>query len=243
MYSKSLSFFSKPLKKTHFVSTLIKTPPIARNLEKIYKHPFNQQLFDGSLNPDAFGYFLHDDYIYLHHYALILKKIATRASKVNPKLSQQLAYLHSDIISGEQRMQERYKKYFTHTETSQPGVAISSYIEFLKEKSLDSEELPVSLCSIFPCFWIYYQLGTKKLAPSQLVQNPYKDWIKTYSNATFVEATLTLADTIDVLALESTTSTQIKMKAAFAQSVGYELQFFDESNSSENILVDYHTAL
>lgn len=229
MYSKSLSFFPAPI-TANFVSVLLKTTPIARNLEKIYKHPFNQQLFDGTLKPDAFGYFLHDDYIYLHHYALILKNISIRATKVNPKLSQQLDYLHSDIISGEQRMQERYKKYFTHTETSRPGIAISSYIEFLQEQSLDTEELPVSLCSIFPCFWIYYQLGTKKLAPKQLIVNPYKDWIKTYSSSSFVEATLTLADTIDTLALESTANTQKKMKAAFAQAVEYELHFFDESH-------------
>jgi thiaminase/transcriptional activator TenA len=227
MYSKSLSFFPAPT--VNFVSSLLKAPPIAQNLEKIYKHPFNQQLFDGTLKADAFGYFLHDDYIYLHHYALILNNIAKRAAKVNPRLSQQLDYLHCDIISGEQRMQERYKKYFTHTETSQPGLAISSYVEYLQEKSLDTEELPVSLCSIFPCFWIYYQLGTKKLTPRQLIANPYKDWIKTYSSSTFVEATLTLADTIDTLALKSTTSTQMKMKAAFGQSVEYELQFFDET--------------
>ncbi|WP_133135172.1 TenA family protein [Legionella rowbothamii] len=228
MYSKSLSFFPAPI-TVNFVSSLLKTPPIARNLEKIYKHPFNQQLFDGTLKADTFGNFLHDDYIYLHHYAFILKNISKRAAKVNPKLSQQLDYLHSDIISGEQRMQERYKKYFTHTETSQPGLAISSYVEYLQEKSLDTEELPVSLCSIFPCFWIYYKLGTKKLAPKQLLANPYKDWIKTYSSNTFVEATLTLADAIDTLALKSTKNTQMKMKAAFGQSVEYELQFFDET--------------
>lgn len=209
---------------------MLKTPQITQNLEKIYKHPFNQQLFNGSLKADAFGYFLHDDYIYLHHYALVLKSISTRAAKVNPKLSQQLDYLHSDIISGEQRMQEEYKKYFTHTDTSQPGLAITSYIEHLQEKSQDTEELPVSLCSILPCFWIYYQLGSRKLTPKQLINNPYKDWIKTYSSITFVEATLSLVDAIDSLALESTPSTQMKMKAAFAQSVEYELQFFDESH-------------
>lgn len=236
MYSKSLSFFSAP-RTVNFVSSLLKVPPIAQNLEKIYTHPFNQQLFEGTLKADAFGYFLHDDYIYLHHYALILKNISKRSAKINPKLSQQLDYLHSDIISGEQSMQERYKKYFTHTELSQPGLAILSYVEYLQEKSQDTEELPISLCSIFPCFWIYHQLGTKKLTPRQLIANPYKDWIKTYSSTTFVEATRTLADTIDTLALESTPNTQIKMKAAFAQSVEYELQFFNESH--EQILRPY----
>ncbi|MFJ1267558.1 TenA family protein [Legionella lytica] len=228
MYSKSLFFFPAP--KVNFVFSLLKTPHIAQNLEKIYKHPFNQQLFDGTLKADAFGNFLHDDYIYLHHYALVLKNISTRAMNVNSRLSQQLDYLHTDIIAGEQRMQEQYKKYFTHTDTSQAGLAISSYIDHLQKKSQDTEELPVSLCSILPCFWVYYQLGSKKLAPNQLIKNPYKDWIQTYSSPTFVEATLTLTDVIDSLALESSQSTQMKMKAAFAQSVEYELQFFDESH-------------
>ncbi|MDR3504084.1 MAG: TenA family protein [Legionella sp.] len=230
------TFFPVP-SSVNFISSLLKTPAIAQNLEKIYKHPFNQQLLDGTLKKEAFSYFLHDDYIYLHHYAFILKNISKRAAKVNPKLSQQLDYMHRDIISGEQRMQERYKKYFTHTKTSQPGMAISSYIKFLEKKSLDTEELPVSICSVFPCFWIYYQIGTKKLEPRQLAVNPYKDWIKTYSSSTFVEATLTLADAIDALALESSANTQMKMKAAFAQSVKYELQFVDESN--EQILRPY----
>ena len=87
MFSGSLGFFS-PQAKISFVSTLVRTKPISGNLKRIDTHIFNQQLFDGTLNRLYFLAILHDDCIYLHHYALALNKLSTRTVDINPTLTQ-----------------------------------------------------------------------------------------------------------------------------------------------------------
>lgn len=226
MYNKSLCFFPK-LQKVNFVSTLLSSPAVTQNLKKIHAHSFNQQLFAGTLNPKVFGKYLHDDYIYLHHYALTLELIAARSAKTHPKLAKHLSSLHQDIIAGEKAMQEQYAHYFSHQPESQPGTAISAYINFLN-KHVTEPELSVTLCSILACFWIYYELGTSQLAAQPVVNNPYQEWIKTYSSAEFTEATLTLAESINTLATTSDSATLMKMRSTFSQAVELELQFFDE---------------
>jgi thiaminase/transcriptional activator TenA len=223
MYSK---FFSA-LPKLNFVPYLLKTPTIADNLTKIYSHVFNQQLFDGTLCTHAFGKYLHDDYIYLHHYALTLNKLSLRIENINPTLAKHLSYLSTGIVSGEQQMQQQYEEYFTYTSSSKAGLAISKYIDFL-DTYAEKEELPVALCSILPCFWIYSVLGAKMLHPNQLIHNPYKSWIKAYSDADFTKATTVLVEEINKLANQSTVTTQTQMQEAFSQAVVFELEFFNE---------------
>lgn len=223
MYSK----FFFPLPKLNFVSYLLKTPANKDNLKKIYTHVFNQQLFDGTLCTQAFGQYLHDDYIYLHHYAITLSKLSLRTEKINPTLAQHLSYLSTEIVSGEQQMQQQYEEYFTYTSSSKAGLAISKYVDFL-DTCAEKEELPVALCSILPCFWIYSELGAKKLHPNQLEHNPHKSWIEAYSAEGFTNTTTLIVEGINELAAKSTIKTQIKMEDAFTKAVAFELEFFDE---------------
>lgn len=232
MFSKSLGFFP-PQANIAFVPTLLRTKPISDNLKRINAHIFNQQLFDGTLSASIFGRYLHDDCIYLHHYALALNKLSSRTVDINPALTQHLNHLAANIISDEKDMQAQFGEYFINTTNSKPGVTISAYIDFLTTNA-EKTELPVALCSILPCFWIYYKLGAKKLHPDQLSYNPYKKWIKSYSNPEFVEATTALAKTVDQLAEQSTTAVQSKMKEAFSQAVEFELKFFNEVNPPKN---------
>jgi thiaminase/transcriptional activator TenA len=215
-----LSFFSQQL---YFVSKLLKI----NELNTIYNHKFNQQLFDGTLSPEAFGKYLHDDYIYLHHYTGILGQLSNRAQNINNNLSQHLNSLAHNIVINEKEMQNHYSKYFTNTPESKPGKAISEYLDFLREHAMTSD-LPVALCSILPCFWIYAKLGSITLKPDQLDLNPYKGWIETYSDKKFVEATKILAETINQLGIKANEETQKQMTVVFNKAVKFELEFFDE---------------
>lgn len=221
----SLRFFSSTTPLA-FVPSLLQKKPIVQNLQQIYQHPFNQELFNGTLNPITFSRYLNDDKYYLRHYALSLKKLAVRSASVNPLLAKQLDALAKDIVGGEQKMQERYKKYLIPG--SKPGHAITEYVDFLV-KNTDNTELSVALSGVLPCFEIYYRLGTKKLPPSQLLRNPYRNWIRTYSSPEFVEATQQLTQTINQMAKQSDIELQTKMEQAFAKAVEHELLFFNES--------------
>jgi thiaminase (transcriptional activator TenA) len=222
-----LSFFKVAAPSVTFVAKLLKTQPIANNLTSIYTHTFNQQLFAGTLNTHSFGKYLHDDSIYLHHYARALNKLAVRVNDSHRELALHLSDLSGSIIAGEQGMQEQYQEYFTATPGSKPGEAISAYIKFLNEHA-EKAPTPVALCSILPCFWVYAQLGAQKMHPAQLVHNPYREWIATYSDPGFVKATETLVATVNQLAEQTDAKEQEQMEKAFSDAVVFELQFFNE---------------
>ena len=80
-----------------------------------------------------------------------------------------------------------------------------------------------------PCFWIYYQLGCKGLSEGQLTHNPYKEWIATYSDPSFVATAEKLAETINQMCKASTPEIQAQMHDIFDKAVGFELEFFEES--------------
>ncbi|MFT4058300.1 MAG: TenA family protein [Legionella sp.] len=208
-----------------FIGTLRKTEPVEKQLKLIVKHQFNKELFDGTLNPIVFGDYLHDDYIYLHHYALALQKIEKSLKKTYPSLAELLYHLATDILDNEKNMQKEYDKYFTYSEASKPQAAITNYIHFINTHI--NSPLPVALCSILPCFMIYYQLGI--LGNQQKVENnPYQNWINTYSSPEFSQATHALIDVINELAQKTNAEVLEQMRNAFVQAVTLELQFFDE---------------
>lgn len=226
MYARlNLSYFF--LKTPDFVLTLIKTKSIAEDLNSIFNHPFNQQLFDGSLPSSLFAQYLRDDYSYLHHYALALELLSQRIAPTNDTLAKNLSSLATGIISNEQNMQDEYKKYFKESEKSPPSEAIPAYINFI-DVHVNNSKLPVALCSILPCFWIYYQLGVKGANSPQLKDNIYKNWIDTYSSPEFINATLELAEAVNQLASTTDKKVRQQMQKAFNDAVAFELKFFNE---------------
>ena len=235
MFASCVRFFSSS-PQIHFVPALLKTKPIATKLQLIYTHTFNEQLFNGTLSAQAFGQYLHDDYIYLHHFALGLTKLSTQASPFNPKLANQLHYLSTNIISGEHAMQKRYSDYFTHTPESKPGKAVTGYIDFFNTH-IEISEVPIALCSILACFLIYCDLGAQKLLEGQLVNNPYKQWIIAYSKREFVEATALLIEIVNNFALHATDALQIQMKETIHQAIEFELEFFNEVHPARHLKI------
>ncbi|MCL9683710.1 TenA family protein [Legionella maioricensis] len=203
------------------------------NLKQIYKHPFNQQLFKGTLSPVIFGRYLRDDYYYLHEFSSVLQTLSQKSIKLHPDLASHLDYLGKDIISNELSMQQQYQEHLKNITAIIPGYTISSYTAYLSKTALHSE-LPVALSAVLPCFWIYYQLGMKLKNAALLNKNCYESWIEAYSSPEFIAATQHLATTVTSIAEQSTPEIQIKMKAAFRIAVQFELDFFDEVCVQEN---------
>lgn len=225
---QSLEFFAP---KPSFITTQLEIKN-TDTLREIYAHSFNKQLFEGTLSKPVFGKYLCDDAYYLMQYAQILKKLSAKM-ELNP-LAKQLTQLAEEIIGGEQDMQQQYREYFELTPDAEPGEVILSYIKFL-ETQAEEAPLPVALCSILPCFWIYYQLGATPISQEKLLSNPYQEWIKTYSFEGFINATKALADTIDRLADKADDNTQEQMALAMTQSINYELQFFNSVDPAQEL--------
>lgn len=168
---------------------------------------------------------MRDDNFYLQHYARILHKLSQKTLPLNSELAKNLSHLSTVIISGEQEMQEQYSEHLLNKASYQPGQTISSYVSFLQLNA--DKDLPVALISVLPCFWIYYQLGIKLQPYNLLKVNPYQEWIATYTDKGFVDATIQLREVVDQLAEQASPQMQTEMSAAFTRAVLHELEFFN----------------
>lgn len=203
------------------------------NLHHIYNHPFNRQLFKGTLSPAVFGRYLRDDYYYLHQFSSILQTLSKK--KIKPDLASQLQYLAKNIINNELSMQLQYKEHLTNTTDYIPGPSISAYTDYLS-KTIRHSEPSVALSAVLPCFWIYHQLGVRHKNFAKIDINPFQEWITSYSSSDFVKATKHLAKTVTLLGEQSTPAVQSKMRLAFKKSVQFELAFFEELYTLDNTL-------
>ncbi|KTD51103.1 TenA family protein [Legionella quateirensis] len=224
-YLKYCHLFYKKKPDNSFLSRLIR---LNRNtLQSIYDHPFNQELFSGTLPQEKFGQYLRDDFLYLRQFSSALHHIAKRTIKSNPDLSSQLNNLADDVINNEHKMQLHYQIHFNNFNEHQMGYAVSEYSQYLVNTSTQAK-VPEALCSILPCFWIYYQLGTMTQTSTRITPHPYHDWIATYSGAEFVQVTQDLAATVNLMVGDANQISHSELIRFFSRSVAFELDFFNE---------------
>lgn len=217
-----------------FVRTFLTTNKV--KLQLIYQHPFNKQLFAGTLDQLIFGRYLRDDFLYLREFSSAISNIAQRTTTVNPELSKQLRILAHDVIANEQGMQLQYANHFNDHADHQMGAAVTQYSKYLIDASIHAE-IPKALSSILPCFWIYYQLGVMNWNRPVILDNPYKEWIATYSSPEFIKVTKELAATVELISAESSQIDRLIMSEYFSRSIDFELEFFNEVyplNTSED---------
>lgn len=212
-------------RRPRFVAQLVRVNRVV--ISRINEHPFNKQLFQGTLPPSTFGKYLRDDFYYLKRFSSVLLQLSHQARDVNAGLAHHLEFLAKDIVTGELQMQHAYSEYLGDLNHFIPSAAIVAYADFLTARTRNAP-LCVALCSILPCFWIYKELGTLPIDSTELNANPYKRWIQTYSGDEFVAATSLLAHTVDLLSADQTPTRQQEMMATFRTAVQHELSFFEE---------------
>ena len=87
--------------------------------------------------------------------------------------------------------------------------------------------IPEAVASCLPCFFIYHQLG-KQMALHSTPNNPYRDWIASYSSPQFTSSTEFMTDLTRALTHPiSCPLSQERINFAFLQSAHFELMFFD----------------
>lgn len=207
----------------------------SKTLEKIYKHPFNTNLSDGSLSKERFHYFLQQDAHYLPAYASALVITAQRLS--NESQSTLLMRFSSDTLTLEQALHKKFLVKYQAPNlfkpiTIQPSDVCVKYKNHLLTTA-QTASVAEALASLLPCFWIYHELGKQMEKSAKDEENPYHDWIITYAaDQTFTESVSAFIQIITDLAQSTSDNTQTSMISAFAQSVEFEHSFFEDAYSS-----------
>ena len=153
---------------------------------------FVQGLKNGDLPKLKFQEYLAQDYFFLESFARAYG-LAVSKSK-NKKTIKILSGLLSGV-SEELILHESYaKKWDIDLTTNSIEPATKKYTDFLEDVSLNLSLIEI-LCSMTPCMCLYSWIGKKLI--NMTSNNPYKEWILTYSDQSFENLAKSLENLID----------------------------------------------
>ena len=208
---------------------------IATHLNTIYTHPFNVDLYKGTLPRETFHTFLEQDRLYLYDFSKALKQTAVRLTDEKHKLL--FHKLAKEMVQSEVNILHKYlPKPLTQTlfqpahSSVQKISAISQYTAYLHETTKHAS-IEVAVACLIPCFFIYSTLGIR-MRPMTHENNPYKLWIHSYSNERFLLSTQSIIQTLEELSRDIGATDQKHIITAFVTSTQFEIAFWDSIYAS-----------
>jgi len=191
---------------------------------KILEHPFVEQLARGTLSSERFRFYLRQDALYLDNYARRLAHIASRLRRkehveafvrfASDGIEVERA-LHASILGGDVPAPE---------EISPSCLLYTSVLD-----SQATAPVEVEAAAVLPCFSVYRSVGETILARSRDTDNPYRQWIETYADPGFAEATEQAERICDELAEAAGAEICRKMTDMFVRCTKMEWLFWDSA--------------
>lgn len=203
---------------------------VADLLPKIYQHPFNQELAQGTLPIEKFIFYLSQDALYLVDFSKALALTATRL----PKDEQSELFIQFSInaLKAERDLHIKLlKKHPTHPKTNQQSPFCFMYTNYLLRMA-STATVEESVASLLPCFWIYQQVG-QRINTKKILNNPYQEWIDLYSSPEFNHSVDLMISTINELAAHASIYCKQKMLRAFRLATLCEWQFWQGAYSHQ----------
>ncbi|TPV53597.1 bifunctional hydroxymethylpyrimidine kinase/phosphomethylpyrimidine kinase [Pseudarthrobacter phenanthrenivorans] len=196
------------------------------DLAEIYALEFIRDLVSGTLPEHQFAYYLAQDAIYLNGYSRVL----ARASALAPTEAEQLFWARSAQQCLEVESELHRSWLAARPVRPGPGPVTKSYVDHLVAASA-SGSYAVLAAAVLPCFWLYAEAGkalhAQFLAAGEPAGHPYADWLRTYADEGFAEATRTAIAVVDRAGLTASDAERAAMVTAFKQSCRLEVEFFD----------------
>ena len=194
--------------------------------------PFNRELAAGTLAPERFRFYVIQDALYLREYSRVLSAAAAKAP--DPEAMEQFNRFAHGAITVERTLHGGFLEQFgvepEAAATAEPSPTCYGYTNFLLAlaHTASYEEL---VAAILPCFWIYWRVGTG-IAGEARPDNPYRNWIDTYSDPAFGEATEAVKAITDAAA-GAAPDRRPTMLAAYRRSARFEWMFWDSAYRME----------
>lgn len=200
--------------------------------QKILELPFNQELTAGTLDKERFKFYMAQDAYYLGEFGKALSTISSRLQDLN----QVLAYSQfaTGAIVVERALHESYFKTLGIPDEVKPSPTCLLYTNYLLSKSAFAN-VEVAAAAVLPCFWIYKEVGDHIYAQQSAVRdNPYKNWIDTYSGEEFAQSVMQAIQITNQLASEASDKLQEEMLEAFQMATRLEWMFWDSAYEKES---------
>ncbi len=186
--------------------------------------PFIQELANGALDLNKFRFYMKQDALYLEHFGKTLASIGAKTDSINDAL-EYIKFAENAIVV-ERALHETYFKDFGVIDKGTIEPVCHHYIHFLKS-TVAFDAVEVAMAATLPCFWIYKQVGDYIYKSHQALNNPYQEWINTYTGEEFALAVQKAITICDKAAQNSTKTTRQKMTEAFITASHMEYAFWD----------------
>lgn len=194
--------------------------------QEILEMPFIQELKEGTLPLEKFQFYMLQDAKYLEHYGRALAALGSKAA--DNKMALDFFEFGKNALVVESALHEAYFEQFglqAHQEITIEPIC-HHYIHFLKS-TVAFDPIEVATAAILPCFWIYKEVGDHILETQNSSNNPYKNWIDTYSGDEFAEGVKLAITYTDAMAENATAEKRKLMLEAFKTASKLEFMFWD----------------
>ena len=193
-------------------------------LARIKQHPFLQELAAGTLSRERFRTYVEQDRIYLRNYAQEMTALAEMLPEGEEK--DLFLVFASDSMKGEQALhQQLIQEFGAAGEQELPGT--TAYMQHTRS-FFEQKDLSLALAAILPCMWVYSEVG-KYLMSISVPNNPYQDWISTYSTPMMEKGAALMCRMANELALKESIHRRSEMRHAFVKSTELEYSFWNQA--------------
>ncbi|MCT4617845.1 MAG: thiaminase II [Marinisporobacter sp.] len=216
-----------------FSKRLIENERVKKYYEDYMKHPFIQDMKEGTLSRDKYRNYLIQDSLYLKDYAKVYASAFLLVNEVSD-----LQFLHTCIgvvVSDETNMHTKYLEDYDldvykvdHMKIKPANRNYLDYmLSFTKKEQPDFKEIFVSA---LPCTLVYEHIGkTLEKQCENLEDNYYGPWIKTYAGAEFEDFSVRSCEIIDRFCKDIDEEEEKKLTEIFIKACDYEMKFWDMS--------------
>jgi len=190
------------------------------------EHPFVQELAEGTLDEEAFRYWIKQDYRYLLDYARLFA-IAGAKARDEQTMTDLLNIAHS-TLSHEMDLHREFASDYGISREELEGVQKSptceAYTSFLIRTAYEGSIAEIS-AALFPCGQGFLDIGeyTAELATED---HRYTPWIETYTSDEFRDVVGLMRDFVDRCG-EQYPGEHDAMRETFLTSARLEYRFWD----------------
>jgi len=183
--------------------------------------PFVRGLGDGSLDREAFLWYLAQDALYLRDYARALAE----ASRLAPAAAEQAFWAQAahGAIAAELQRHEGWLGAQA-VGAARPSPTTTAYLDHLAAAGARGG-YPVLIAALLPCFWLYHDVG-QRLQPLSHPAHPYRSWLESYADEAFAASTAQAVRIVTAAAAGAEEGTRRRMQEAFHVSARHEHAFF-----------------
>jgi thiaminase/transcriptional activator TenA len=193
----------------------------------ILAHPFIEGLTSGSLDRNAFCFYVVQDSLYLREYSRALAISGARSPNENAiKMFSEHA---AGAIAVERQLHESFFVDFGISEqqvgTTEKAPTNLAYTSYLLASAYGGSFVE-ALGAVLPCYWIYWEVGKILLergSPDPL----YKRWIETYGGEEFAAVVRAVLALTDEIGADLSRNEESNMIEHFKTTARYEWMFWD----------------